>query len=74
MKKSTGIKIIKRGNPGDTPAPETNAKKSVFAGKRAERELADRVGGWVKDFRERRRGEEIANLRRFLGVVARNAT
>lgn len=74
MKKLTGIKIIKRQNheaaaAATVPQPEREIKINSFFDRRAERELATRVKGWVSERRKQKRTEDIANLRRVFGDI-----
>lgn len=66
LKKLSGIKIIKRQN-AVAVAPETAKLKQTFCERRAEREIAGRIGDWVRERRERKRAEDAGNLRRLFG-------
>lgn len=71
MNKSARIRVIKFKE--SVTSFEATASTKVSSPRRAERELADRIGGWVSEFRERRRREERANLRIFFGASVPNA-
>lgn len=70
MKKFTKIKVIKRQNAADRVETESETRKSLISGKPNERELAARVGDWVKELRERKKIEETGSFRRLFGDLA----